>query len=127
MNTMFDVVDTFFKAYEQSLKVDNQKYPPYNILSTTNEKSTIEFAVAGFSRDDIEVTVSGDNLIIRGQKLDDTEKDYIYKGISTKKFTKSFTLNQCEVGEVSLDNGILKIELNRIIPEEKKPKKLEIK
>lgn len=110
-------------------------YPPYNIKKVDENKYVIEMAVAGFGRQDIEIELDDNKLTVRGklESLDDLTKDgvnqtYLFKGISDRAFTRQFTVaDTVEVKNADLINGMLKIWLEAIIPEHKKPKKIEIK
>jgi len=100
-------------------------YPPYNI-KRNGDKFTIEMALAGFSKDDIEVTVTEDMLTVSSNK-ENSKKDELYKGISDRKFTRNFSMaDDIVVKDVKLKDGLLTIELEREIPEEKKPRKIKI-
>jgi molecular chaperone IbpA len=104
-------------------------YPPYNIKSLGNDKYSIEIAVAGFTKDDIEVILENNYLHVTGSLRSEESKDieYIYKGIADRAFIRKFTLaDMVEVRSVFMDNGMLVIVLERNIPEEKKPKRIEI-
>lgn len=101
-------------------------YPPYNIKKVDENKYVIEIAVAGFGKQDIEVELQDGTLTVRGN-VSSEEADYIYKGIAERAFTRQFTLaDTVEVKNADLINGMLKIWLERFIPEEKKPKKINI-
>lgn len=101
-------------------------YPPYNIYKEADNKYIIELAIAGFGKQDIEVTLDGDKLIVKGETKDDTQA-FLYKGIATRAFTRSFAIDdQVVVNGATMLNGMLKIFLERIIPEHKKPRKIEI-
>lgn len=101
-------------------------YPPYNITKESDEHYTIELAVAGYEDDDITITSENGHLNIVGSKGEDS-RDYIHKGIAKRNFKQSFRLAEhVVVNEASLDNGILEIRLEKIIPEEKKPKTIPI-
>lgn len=104
-------------------------YPPYNIKKTDENTYVIEIAVAGFSKHEIEVEFADDKLIVKGNAQDDNEAtDWLYKGIAARNFTRTFALNdQIEIKGADLVNGMLKIALEKIIPEHKKPKKIEVK
>jgi molecular chaperone IbpA len=103
-------------------------YPPYNIKKTDDNTYVIEIAVAGFSKSEIEVEFVDDKLVVRGNSSDDNDAtDWLYKGIAARNFTRTFALNdQIEIKGADLVNGMLKIALERIIPEHKKPKKIEV-
>lgn len=105
-------------------------YPPYNIVKNEDDKFTLEIAVAGFSKDEIEIEFKENILKIESKSRPegDDEKEYLYKGISNKRFIKSFTLSDdVVVNGADMNDGILKIDMERIIPEEKKPRLIEIK
>jgi len=103
-------------------------YPPYNIKKTGDNNYTIELAVAGFAKQDIEIEFADDKLIVKGSTSDDADSDYLFKGIAGRNFTRTFALNdQIEIKGAELFNGMLQIALERIIPEHKKPKKIEVK
>lgn len=102
-------------------------YPPYNIKKTGDNTYVIEMAVAGFARQDIEIEFMDDKLVVRGHANDDAD-NYIFKGIANRAFTRTFALNeQIEIKDAAMFNGMLQIALERIIPEHKKAKKIEVK
>lgn len=101
-------------------------YPPYNIKKVDDNKYVIEIAVAGFSKSEIEIELKDDTLVVKGQ-ANDSKDDYLFKGIGMRDFTRTFALNdQVEIKGAGLMNGMLKIALERIIPEHKKPRKIEV-
>ena len=103
-------------------------FPPYNIRKEGDYSFVIELALAGFSKKDIEVEVADGLLTIRSVKENDENDSNIYRGISSRKFNRNFPLaDDIVVHAASLANGMLVISLERIIPEEKKPRKIEIK
>jgi len=103
-------------------------YPPYNIKKTDENKYVIEMAVAGFAKHEIEIEFAQDKLIVKGNATEDQEaKEWLYQGIAARNFTRTFALNDhVEINGAELMNGMLKIALERIIPESKKPKKIDI-
>ena len=102
-------------------------YPPYNIKKVDDTKYVIELAVAGFSKSEIEIEFVDDKLIVKGNAQDDDSTDWLYKGIATRNFTRTFALDdKIEIKGAALVNGMLKIALEKIIPEHKKPKKIEV-
>ena len=108
--------------------VQSTGFPPYNIHKGGDYTYTIEMALAGFSKDDIEVEVTENTLSVRSDKKDDTDEFTSYRGISYRKFDRKFTLaDDIVVNGAKLENGMLTIELERIIPEEKKPRLIEVK
>lgn len=102
-------------------------YPPYNIVKTEDDHYVIEIAVAGFIQDEIDITVEDGELKVSGTKKLDDSAEYLHKGIAARDFTRTFTLaDTVEVRGADLVNGILKIDLENVIPDEKKPRKIEI-
>ena len=103
-------------------------YPPYNIRKVNDNTYVIEIAVAGFSKSEIEVEFADDKLTVRGNAEDDTSAtDWLYKGIAARNFTRTFALDdKIEIKGAALVNGMLKIALEKIIPEHKKPKKIQV-
>ena len=107
--------------------VSSTGFPPYNIRKEGDYHYVIEMALAGFSKEDIEVEVADGTLSVRSDKKDDVA-DNLYRGISFRKFNRKFTLSDdIVVNDASLDNGMLTINLERIVPEEKKPRLIEVK
>lgn len=104
-------------------------YPPYNIKKTSDNTYVIELAVAGFAKQDIEIELNDGKMMIRGNVgSDESEGDFLWKGIAARNFTRTFALeDQVEVKDAEMLNGMLKVFLERIIPEHKKPKKIEVK
>ena len=103
-------------------------YPPYNIKKVEDNKYVIEMAVAGFGKQDIEMTLEQNRLVIKGQSKADTEdKNYIFKGIADRGFARQFTLaDNVVIDNAQLINGMLKVWLEQIIPETQKPKTIDI-
>jgi molecular chaperone IbpA len=103
-------------------------YPPYNIKKVEDNKYVIEIAVAGFTHEDIDIEFAEDKLTIKGHTKDgDESHEWLHRGIAARNFTRTFVLNdQIEVKDADLSNGMLKINLERIIPEHKKPRKINL-
>ena len=108
-------------------------FPPYNIVKTGENTYDVELALAGFNRNDIEVEYKENNLTVKSKKQEkadetDPDGDMIHRGISKRMFSRSFTIaNDVEVKGAELKDGLLKVSLERIIPEHKKAKTIEIK
>jgi HSP20 family molecular chaperone IbpA len=110
--------DHFEKTVDRLRKSSGDGYPPYNIEQTTETGLRITLAVAGFSMNDLEVEVEQNQLTIRGKQKDETERLYLHRGIAARQFQRSFVLaDGIEVHGAALDNGLLHIELERVIPE----------
>ena len=102
-------------------------FPPYNIRKEGEFSYVIDMALAGFSKDDIEVEVADGLLTVRSVKENEENEESIYRGISYRKFNRKFTLaDEIVVKDASLENGMLVISLERVVPEEKKPRKIKI-
>jgi len=124
--------DRIFNELERNFsnsRADNS-YPPYNISKLDDTHYVVEVAVAGFKETELDVELKEGMLTIRGEQVKsepETEVDYLHKGISNRNFTRQFNLaDTIEVRGATVQNGILAIALEQIIPEEKKPKKIEI-
>ena len=99
-------------------------FPPVNIVKKDEYNFIIELAVAGYKQDEIEITAERNSLKVTGKKAEETERNYLVKGIAGRKFTRSFNLPEYfEVDRASMLDGILYIDLYKNVPEEKKPKK----
>ena len=112
-------------------QAESSGFPPYNIQKTEDFKFEIEMALAGFDKKDISVEVAEGVLTIKSIKDKDTgatDEYTLYKGISKRNFTRKFTLaDDIIVNDAKLENGMLTISLERIIPEEKKPRQITVK
>lgn len=111
----------------------NINYPPFNLKKTDENVYVVELAVAGFGKQDVELTLEDNKLVIKGQTTIETitqdgiEAQYLHKGISDRAFTRTFSLaDNVVVNNAQMINGILKIWLEHIIPEDKKPRKIDI-
>jgi molecular chaperone IbpA len=105
-------------------------FPPYNIKSDDENKYQITMAVAGFSRDDLDISSEQNVLTVSGNREQETEDDaqYLYRGIATRSFQRRFNLaDHVRVTGAELENGLLHIFLERELPEAMKPRSIEIK
>jgi molecular chaperone IbpA len=122
----FDRVYDRLNEFQETVSKNIPSYPPYNIRKVDENKYVIELALAGFSKSDIEIEVKDDVLKITGSTKDDAE-NLLYRGIANRTFNRNFNLaDTIEVKDASLMNGMLKVFLENIIPEHKKPKKINI-
>jgi molecular chaperone IbpA len=103
-------------------------YPPYNIIKTGEDSYEIQIAVAGFAEGEVELNFHEGQLVITGEKnTDDSDTQYLHRGISARKFIRTFQLSDyVEVREATIKDGILTVSLQRIVPEEMKPKRIAI-
>ena len=106
-------------------------FPPYNIRKTDDFRQVIEIALAGFSKDEIEVVLTDGVLVVKSADLladKDPNEGLVHKGIAKRAFTRKFTLaDDIEIKDAKLKNGLLEIELEQIVPEHKKPKVIKVK
>jgi HSP20 family molecular chaperone IbpA len=99
---------------ERTAKAAGDGYPPYNIEQPGEENLRITLAVAGFGRDELNVTVEGRQLVIRGKQSDGTDKQFLHRGIAARQFQRAFVLAEgIEVTGAELENGLLTVELSR--------------
>ena len=127
--------DSIFEEFDRMLESTdrlNSNYPPYNIHKLNDNHYKIEVALAGYSKDDIELELKDSTLTIRNKTkekvINENGNGVIHKGISTRQFERSFTISEdIKVKNAALKNGLLNIDLERIIPEEKKPRLIDIK
>ena len=124
--------ERFFDDVERLLASDVAKvsssFPPHNILKLDESRYVVELAVAGFSKDEIEITVENGSLTVKGEREEkDADVQYLHRGIGTRSFTKTLTVaDTIEVKGAEFKDGILRIGLENIVPEHKKPRKIEI-
>ena len=115
--------DDFFDSIDYNYR---ETYPPYNIRRKADDRYILEIAVAGFRRKDLDVSLDNNTLVVEGMR-DTSENEYIHKGMSTRHFKRSWSLTRyMEVDKADFEDGILKLELKRNLPEELKPKKIKI-
>ena len=123
-----DVFDHFERMFDSDVSAVN--YPPYNIVKTGPEKYDIEVALAGYSKDDIRVDYSENQLTIKSVKEDKKgeEDGVLHKGIAKRFFSRTFTIAEdVEVKDAELKDGLLKVSLKRIVPEGKEARQISIK
>ena len=127
--------DPFFIGFNRELsrlnnahKTNTTSYPPYDLLKLDEDTYRLSLAIAGFTKEDIDVTVDNGTLIIKGEITEIADAEVVHKGIASRKFTRSFALGEyMEVTGADLKDGMLHISIDRVVPEEKKPKTIKIK
>ena len=128
-----NIFDHFERMFDGDvMNIPQVNYPPYNIVKTGEYTYDIELALAGFSKNDIDVEYENNVLTVKSIKKADVDEDksngVIHKGISKRFFSKAFTISDdVEVKGAELKDGLLKVSLERIIPESKKPRTIKIK
>ena len=122
--------DSIFDRLYNTIEYGQQgsKDPPYNIKKKSDYLYEIELAVAGFGKKDIDVEVADGIITVKSIKENSTDDDTVYRGISYRKFEKKFSIaDDIQVKGAKLENGLLTIDLERIVPEEKKPRTIAIR
>ncbi len=103
-------------------------FPPVNVIKTDEYNFIVELAIAGYKLDEIEITTERNSLKVTGKKAEEDDRVYLVKGIAGRKFSRQFVLSDTVVvRDANLADGVLSIHLENVIPEEKKPRKIEIK
>jgi len=107
------------RLLERTAKSGNEGYPPFNIEQTSDHSYRITLAVAGFSEEDLAITVEDRQLVIRGRQRDDSDgRVFLHRGIAARQFQRTFVLaDGVEVGEARMENGLLHVDLARAMPE----------
>jgi molecular chaperone IbpA len=129
--------DPFFIGFDRALDTWSHaqtvssatNYPPYNVIKVDEDNFVVELAVAGFAKTDINLSTADGKLIVKGElSTEDNDSKFIHRGIAARKFTREWALGEyMEVKAAELKDGMLKIDIVRILPEEKKPKTIKIK
>ncbi|MBY5328487.1 Hsp20 family protein [Rhizobium leguminosarum] len=122
----FDRVFNLLNNTQQRLQAVDT-WPPYDIVKTDENGYRIKMALAGFADADLEITQERNVLVVKGQKADEKDGEYLHRGIAGRAFERRFELaDHVKVENASLTNGLLSIELKREIPEAMKPRKIAI-
>jgi molecular chaperone IbpA len=127
--------DPFFIGFNRELsrlntahKTNSQSYPPYDLLKLDEDTYRLSLAIAGFTKEDIDISIDNGTLIIKGEIVEIIDAEVVHKGIAGRKFTRSFALGEyMEVTGAEMKDGMLHINVDRIVPEDKKPKSIKIK
>jgi len=119
-------LDEWFKRFDTAFE-SHTNYPPYNLVKESNVDFRLEIALAGYKREDIEVTTEWNKLFVEAKKSGNSDDEYLHQGLAKRAFTRTWTLSDdVVVGDVSFEDGLLTIKLNRVIPEHQKKKVYEI-
>jgi molecular chaperone IbpA len=119
--------DRLFDLAEAAQRAGEDNYPPFNIERLGDDRYQISLAVAGFSPDEISITAEQNVVTIEGHKPEKAEREFLYRGISTRSFKRQYSLaDHVQVKGAAFDNGLLRIELVREIPEAMKPRRIAI-
>jgi molecular chaperone IbpA len=125
--------DPFFIGWDRQFKDlekvmhNSTNYPPYNLVEMGEDTYLIELALAGFKKEDISVEQEKNVLTIKGSSEDEDSNKYLHKGIGARSFARTFSLSEyMNVAGVAMENGVLRVLIVRLVPEEAKPKKFDI-
>ena len=119
-------LDEWFKRFDTAYE-SHTNYPPYNLIKESNVDFRLEIALAGYKREDIEVTTEWNKLFVEAKKSGDSDDEYLHQGLAKRAFTRTWTLSDdVVVGDVSYVDGLLIVKLNRVIPDHQKKKVYEI-
>jgi molecular chaperone IbpA len=119
--------DRLFDLLDETQRAVEDHYPPYNIERLGDDRYQIALALAGFAPDELAITAEQNVLTVEGRKADRETREYLYQGISARPFKRQFNLaDYVQVTNASFDNGLLRIELVREIPEAMKPRRIAI-
>ena len=107
------------RLLERTAKSGNEGYPPFNIEQTSQRSYRITLAVAGFSEDDLSITVEDRQLVIKGRQKEDTgDRIFLHRGIAARQFQRSFVLAEgVDVGDAIIENGLLHVDLTQNLPD----------
>ncbi|WP_395480013.1 small heat shock chaperone IbpA [Candidatus Curculioniphilus buchneri] len=121
--------DRLVRLLETNQGQVNGSYPSYNVELVSENKYRISISVAGFSENELEITAHDNLLIVKGKHINEKrERNYLYQGITERNFERKFQLAEyIQIKDVHLENGLLSINLERIVPETLKPRRIEIK
>ena len=116
-------LEDWMRRLDNAFEAGDVNYPPYNLVKETDTRYRLELAIAGFSKDDVEVTTESNKLTVEGKQKDADTAEYVYRGLASRDFTRTWTLSDdVEVNEVDFTNGLLTVRLNKIVPDHQKRK-----
>ena len=119
-------LDEWFKRFDTAFE-SHTNYPPYNLIKESSVDFRLEIALAGYKKEDIEVTTEWNKLFVEAKKSGNSDDEYLHKGLAKRAFTRTWTLSDdVEVKDVSFEDGLLTVKLNRVIPEHQKKRSYEI-
>ena len=116
-------LEDWMRRLDNAFEAGDVNQPPYNLVKETDTRYRLELAIAGFTKDDVEVTTESNKLTVEGKQKDADTAEYVYRGLASRDFTRTWTLSDdVEVDEVDFTNGLLTVRLNKIIPDHQKRK-----
>ena len=115
-------MDEWIRRFDSTFET-HTNYPPYNLVKENSIDFRLEVALAGYKKEDIEVTTEWNKLFVEAKKSINSDDEYLYKGLAKRAFVRSWTLSDdVEVKDISFEDGLLTIKINRVIPEHQKKK-----
>lgn len=115
-------LEEWFRRFDSAIETTTN-YPPYNLVKENETEFRLELALAGYKKEDIEVTTEWNKLIVEAKKIDESADEYVYRGLAKRAFTRTWTLSDdVIVGNISFVDGLLTIKINRVIPDHQKKK-----
>jgi molecular chaperone IbpA len=124
----FDPVIDMLQAAHKDISKYSPSWPPYNIKQIKENKYVIEMAVAGFTKTDIEITLEGNKMVVKGSTKEDEDETFLHKGIAKRSFERQFTLaDKIEIKDAEIANGMLRVCLENMITAQDAIKKIGIK
>ena len=120
-------LDEWFKRFDTAYET-HTNYPPYNLVKESSVDFRLEIALAGYKKEDIEVTTEWNKLFVEAKKVGDSDDEYLHQGLAQRAFTRTWTLSDdVEVCDTAFIDGLLTIKIKRVIPEHQKKKVYELK
>ena len=133
LDKIFDAVSTYSVGYDDLFNrmltygQVTPQYPPYNVVKESDTRWRIEMALAGWSRDELEISTETNVLCVKSKADKDSDDDYIHRGVAKRSFARSFNISEdVEVGDISYKDGLLAIHLTKIVPDKQKRKVYQI-
>ena len=121
-------LEDWITRLDNAFETSNVTYPPYNLVKESDTRFRLELAIAGFKKEDVEVTTESNRLIVEAKQDESHTDEYLHRGLAARAFTRNWTLSDdVEVDEVTFTDGLLTVRLTKIVPEHQKRKVYEIK
>ena len=120
-------LEDWITRFDNDFETSKDNYPQYNLIKESDTRFRLELAVAGFSKEDVEVTTEYNKLTVEAKQEDSATDEYLHRGLAARAFNRSWTLSDdVEIDEVTFTNGLLTVRLNKIVPDHQKRKVYEI-
>ena len=120
-------LEDWITRLDNAFETSNVTYPPYNLVKESDTRFRLELAIAGFKKEDVEVTTESNRLIVEAKQDESNADEYLHRGLAARAFTRNWTLSDdVEVDNVTFTDGLLTVRLTKIVPEHQKRKVYEI-